>query len=74
LRHVEQCKPLSEFELRVLFQMSANDSASLIDSPRAGDLGFYRAIFHSAQAGYQEIFRPYAVPDAQWLESLTRKV
>ncbi len=32
-------KALSEFEMRVLFQMSAIDSASLIDSPKASGLG-----------------------------------
>jgi len=32
-------KALGEFEMRVVFQMSANDSASLIDSPKAGSLG-----------------------------------
>ncbi|HTJ00021.1 MAG TPA: FtsK/SpoIIIE domain-containing protein, partial [Dongiaceae bacterium] len=53
-------KALGEFEMRVAFQMSANDSAALIDSPKAGDLGLYRAIFHNAQEGYQETFRPYA--------------
>src|SRR5690606_23826206 len=34
-------KALSEFEMRVVFQMSANDSASLIESPRANDLGLH---------------------------------
>jgi S-DNA-T family DNA segregation ATPase FtsK/SpoIIIE len=39
LRHLQQREPflgrkaLSEFEMRVVFQMSASDSASLIDSP-----------------------------------------
>ena len=32
-------KALSEIEMRVLFQMSANDSASLIESPKAANLG-----------------------------------
>ena len=32
-------KAFSEFEMRVLFQMSANDSASLIDNPKASLLG-----------------------------------
>ena len=40
-------KALSEFEMRILFQMSANDSASLIDSPKAGSLGLNRALFNS---------------------------
>lgn len=61
-------KAISEFEMKVLFQMSANDSASLIDSPKAGTLGLHRAILFNAQEGYLEIFRPYALPSSEWLE------
>jgi len=61
-------KAMSEFELRVLFQMSANDSASLCDSPKASDLGLHRALLHNGQLGVLETFRPYALPDAAWLE------
>lgn len=61
-------KALSEFEMRVLFQMSANDSASLIDSPKASDLGLHRAIYYNEQEGHMETFRPYARPDAGWVQ------
>jgi DNA segregation ATPase FtsK/SpoIIIE, S-DNA-T family len=61
-------KSLSEFEMRVLFQMSANDSALLIDSPKAGDLGLHRALFYNEQEGYTEVFRPYALPAGEWVE------
>lgn len=67
-------KALSEFEMRVLFQMSANDSASLIDSPSAGLLGLHRALFYNAQEGYLETFRPYALPSADWLEAARRNL
>lgn len=71
-------KAISEFELRVLFQMSANDSATLCDSPKASDLGLHRALLHNGQMGFLETFRPYALPDAAWLEEagreLTRRV
>jgi DNA segregation ATPase FtsK/SpoIIIE-like protein len=60
-------KTLSEFELRVLFQMSANDSAGLIDSSKAANLGLHRAILYNAQAGTLETFRPYALPDDAWI-------
>jgi hypothetical protein len=63
-------KAVSEFELRVLFQMSANDSASLCDSPKAGDLGLHRALLHNGQQGVLETFRPYALPDAAWWEAV----
>ncbi len=55
-------KALSEFEMRVVFQMSANDSASLIDSPRASDLGLHRALYHNEHEGTLETFRPYSMP------------
>jgi hypothetical protein len=65
-------KTLTEFEMRVLFQMSAGDSASLIDSPDAGTLGLHRAVYYNDREGYTEIFRPYALPDAGWIEEITR--
>lgn len=66
-------KALAEFGLRVLFQMSANDSASLIDSPKAGDLGLHRAILFDEHAGTLETFRPYAMPDVRWLEDAAKR-
>ena len=47
--------------------MSANDSASLIDDPKASSLGLNRALFYNEQEGYLETFRPYALPDAGWV-------
>jgi hypothetical protein len=61
-------KAFSEFEMRVLFQMSANDSASLIDNPKASLLGLHRAVLFNAQEGYLETFRPYALPPAEWID------
>jgi S-DNA-T family DNA segregation ATPase FtsK/SpoIIIE len=60
-------KAVSEFEMRVVFQMSANDSASLIESPQANDLGLHRAILFNGQEGWTETFRPYALPEAEWI-------
>lgn len=59
---------LREFELRVLFQMSATDSSNLIDSPLASKLGIHRALFHSEEQGRLEKFRPYGLPSESWLE------
>jgi hypothetical protein len=67
-------KALTEFEMRVVFQMSANDSASLIDSPKAGALGLHRALLYNEQAGTLETFRPYAMPDAGWIEEIGAKL
>jgi len=67
-------KALSEFEMRVVFQMSANDSASLIDSPKAGNLGLHRAIFYNEHEGVLETFRPYATPDSEWIRQAAEKL
>jgi DNA segregation ATPase FtsK/SpoIIIE-like protein len=67
-------KLLSEFEIRVVFQMSQNDSASLIDSPKAGNLGLHRALLHNEAQGSDETFRPYSPPDAAWLEEAAAKL
>ncbi len=67
-------KALTEFEMRVVFQMSANDSASLIDSPKASMLGLHRAIFYNEQAGHMETFRPYAMPDGEWINETSEKL
>jgi hypothetical protein len=67
-------RALSEFELRVLFQMSATDSASLIDSPQASLLGLHRALLHNAHQGTLETFRPYALPDNEWLDHAGRQL
>ena len=67
-------KALSEFALRVVFQMSANDSANLIDSPEASALGLHRALFYHDRDGYLETFRPYALPGNEWLEEAARKL
>ncbi len=67
-------KTLSEFEMRVLFQMSASDSASLIDSPDAATLGFHRALFYHDRQGFTETYRPYAQPDSEWIEEAARQL
>lgn len=71
-------KALSEFEMRVIFQMSQNDSAALVDSPAASNLGLHRALFYNEHEGYLETFRPYALPENAWIEEakadLTRLV
>ncbi len=67
-------KAFSEFEMRVLFQMSANDSASLIDNPKANTLGLHRAVYYNEQEGHLEVFRPYALPDGTWIDQAARNL
>jgi S-DNA-T family DNA segregation ATPase FtsK/SpoIIIE len=64
---------LREFGLRVLFQMSANDSSHLIDSPLASRLGPHVALFHNEEEGRLEKFRPYAWPTMEWLSEVQER-
>ena len=67
-------KALSEFAMRVLFQMSASDSAALIDAPDAGTLGLNRALLYNDREGYMETFRPYARPGNDWLDDVAKQL
>jgi S-DNA-T family DNA segregation ATPase FtsK/SpoIIIE len=64
---------MREFDNRVLFQMSANDSSNLIDSPAANKLGMFRALVFSEEQGVMEKFRPYGLGDRAWFEFLKSK-
>ena len=48
--------------------MSASDSASLIDTGKAADLGLNRALYYDEPTGTAELFRPYARPEPEWFE------
>lgn len=57
-----------EFGQRILFQMSANDSSTLIDSPAAARLGKNRALYTTDEMPFPEKFRPYGLPSREWLQ------
>jgi nucleotide-binding universal stress UspA family protein/energy-coupling factor transporter ATP-binding protein EcfA2 len=63
-------RALREFAMQVVFQMSAEDSANLIDSPLASKLGPYRALFYDEEKGQIEKFRPYGVPAEEWIQQV----
>ena len=65
---------MREFTLRVLFQMSANDSAQLIDTPAASRLGRTRALFIEEGTERPEKFRPYGQPSPAWLKEIGAKL
>jgi energy-coupling factor transporter ATP-binding protein EcfA2 len=65
---------MRELDHRVLFQMSANDSSNLIDSPAANKLGANRALSYSEEQGVMEKFRPYGFADNAWLEEFRAKL
>jgi S-DNA-T family DNA segregation ATPase FtsK/SpoIIIE len=54
---------LREFDSRVVMQMSASDSAALIDAPSAGTLGANRALLFVESQGTIEKFRPWRLPE-----------
>jgi hypothetical protein len=60
-------RSLREFEMRVVFQMGAEDSSNLIDVPAASKLGLHRAFYFSEEEGRLEKFRPYSLPPEAWL-------
>ncbi|MEM6854336.1 MAG: hypothetical protein AAF593_08005, partial [Planctomycetota bacterium] len=62
-------RALREFDNRVMFQMSATDSAQIIDSSEANDLGPYRALLYREDRGTITRFRPYGMPSE---DDLTR--
>jgi len=67
--NVNRCisrKTQSDFEKKILFQMSAADSASLIDSGKASNLGINRALYYNEPTGMIETFRPFAQPSRDW--------
>jgi hypothetical protein len=65
---------MRDFELRVLFQMSAADSSNLMDSPAASKLSNYTAMFYSDERGVAEKFRPYGPPQSDWLNAVAQQL
>jgi S-DNA-T family DNA segregation ATPase FtsK/SpoIIIE len=74
LQRVLERQALREFEMRVLFQMSAADSSNLIDSPLASRLGPYRAFYYTEDQGRLEKFRPYGAVPEEWVEVFRRSL
>jgi len=68
LNRIFDHQSLREFDMRALFQMSPTDSGLLLDSPQASRLGPHRAYFASEEQNRLEKFRPYGIPDNEWLD------
>lgn len=58
---------LDEFEQRLVFQLSENDSTKLIGSTEANKLGPHRAFLFKESPGISEKFIPYEPPSDEWL-------
>jgi S-DNA-T family DNA segregation ATPase FtsK/SpoIIIE len=67
-------RALREFAMRVVFQMSAEDSANLVDTPAGSKLGPYRALFYGEDEGRLEKFRSYALPSDAWLAWVSKRL
>lgn len=65
---------IREFGTPVAFQMSAEDSAGVIDTPAASRLGMYRALLLDENEGRLEKFRPYGLPGASWLADVRTRL
>lgn len=72
LEQVFDRRALREFDSRVMFQMSATDSAQIIDSSEANDLGPYRALLYREDRGTITRFRPYGQPSGDDLQRFAR--
>jgi hypothetical protein len=59
VRNAIQRKTMACFDHRCCFQMSAGDSADLIDDSGASRLGLHHALLVDIEAVRQEKFRPY---------------
>ena len=60
--------PEKAFDLRAVLQMNSEDSRRLLDTDAASKLGPHRAIyFDEDRAGRAEKFRPYGLPEIEWL-------
>jgi S-DNA-T family DNA segregation ATPase FtsK/SpoIIIE len=61
---------LKEFDERVVLQLPAGDSRSLLDNDAGADLGGFRALYYSGEKGVYRKLRPYSLPDEALLERL----
>ena len=65
---------MRSFDQRALFQQSATDSSTLVDSTVASDLGPNRAILYSDERGTIEKYRPWSLPSEAFLADLGVKI
>ena len=70
LMRILERRTLRDFVNKVVFQMGADDSSNLIDTPIASKLGRHRAFLSNEDEGQLEKFRPYDLPSSKWLESV----
>ena len=72
---LERCvdrQSMRSFDQRVMFQVGATDSSTLIDSPAAANLGQNRGLLYLDDRGTIEKFRPWSLPAESWLAGVGR--
>ncbi len=72
---LERCvdrQSMRSFDQRVMFQVGATDSSTLIDSPAAANLGPNRGLLFRDDRGTIEKFRPWSLPSESWLAGVGR--
>ncbi len=72
---LERCvdrQSMRSFDQRVMFQVGATDSSTLIDSPAAANLGPNRGLLFRDDRGTIEKFRPWSLPSESWLAGIGR--
>lgn len=65
---------LRELELRVALPMNPSDSSNFIDSPAASRMGTHRALLYREETGTVEKFRPYGLPQFDWIDELADRM
>jgi len=59
-----------EFDMRVVLQVSADESRRLLDTDAGSEIGPNRAIYYDEdRAGKTEKFRPYDLPNAEQIDA-----
>jgi len=74
---LERCvdrQSMRSFDQRVMFQVGATDSSTLIDSPAAANLGPNRGLLFRDDRGTIEKFRPWSLPSESWLAAVGRRL
>ena len=70
LSRVVDHRLLREFDLRVVSQMGQQDSGNLVESTAAAQLGPHVALLYDEGENRSEKFRPFSLPDCEWMEQI----
>ena len=63
-----------QFDMRIVFQMSEDDSLGIIESPSAAKLGANRALYYSEEEATIEKFRPFSLGSEEWIKTIAKNL